>query len=240
MKLRVGRFALVLITCCFLTATVLMAAQTAPAAVNTGTVTVGDFVVRLADALNPSSHRDIKSLDQAKQFLSSQGIVLPGSLNLTASLTQADVATLTSLFGVNVETSEPSAQYSGQAVDGFLGYLRDGLQNGRIPRQGADGGPAPTLSINSAGACCQGLTCTTTDIGTCNANGGIWRSDGLSCTPNPCGPEYAKCCIDRHNCQVTTFAGCNSLGGIYTGEDSCAPPGIACKNPVPSVTPTEP
>jgi len=236
MKLRFGRFSLV--TICFLTATVLMAAQTAPAAVNTGTVTVGDFVVRLADALNPA-HRDINSLDQAKQFFAGQGIVLPAKLNLSAPLTQADVATVTSLLGVSVNPTQPSELFTADSVDGFVGYLRDGIENGRIPLGGAEG-VNPTLSLNAGtGACCIGGVCSDETHTQCANAGGIFRGQGISCDPNPCGPEYGQCCISRHNCLITTFFDCNSQGGIFTGRDSCFPPGNACKNPE-AVTPSEP
>jgi hypothetical protein len=237
MKLRFGRFSLV--TCCFLTATVLMAAQTTPVAVNADTVTVGDFVVRLADALNPA-HRDIKSLDQAKQFFAGQGILIPANINLSAPLTQADVATVTSLIGVSVSANEPTEPFQGPAVDNFVGYLRQGIQDGRLPLGGSDG-TTPTLTINvSTGACCEAGSCTLLDKSNCAAAGGIWRGLGVPCDPNPCGAEYSRCCVSRHDCRILTFADCNSVGGIFTGGDSCHPPGLACKNPEPSVTPTEP
>ena len=234
MKLRFGRFSL--ITCCFLTATVLMAAQTAPAAVNTSTVTVGDFVVRLADALNPA-HRDITTLEQAKQFFAGQGIVLPAKLDLTAPLTQADVATVTSLVGVNVNPTKPAELFTADSVDGFVSTLRDGVETGRIPLGG--NGTEPTLALNATGACCNAGSCSALTENQCALSGGLYRGAGISCDPNPCGPEYGQCCISRHNCLITTVGDCNSQGGIFTGRDSCHPPGNACKNPQP-VTPSEP
>ena len=99
MTLRFSRFALV--TCCFLAATFVLAAETAPAAAKAGTVTVGDFVVRFADAVNPS-HREIKTIDQAKQYFASQGVTLPTNLNFNSPLTQNDVTIITSLVNVTV------------------------------------------------------------------------------------------------------------------------------------------
>src|SRR3989442_7201845 len=129
-----------LVTCCFVAATALFAAQIAPAAPSTGTVTVGDFVVRLAGALSPGNH-EIKNLDQAKQFFAHQGVILPVDLNLSATLTQKDVTVITSLLGVRVGTQEPGKTFNSDSVDGFVGFLRDGIETGRIPVEPVAGTP---------------------------------------------------------------------------------------------------
>src|SRR5207249_10242433 len=120
-----------IVTCCFVAATALLAAQTAPAP-STGTVTVGDFVVRLAGALNPG-HQEIKNLDQAKLFFANHGIVLPADLNLSSTLTQKDVTVITSLLGVRVGTQDCGKSFASDSVDSFVGFSRVGIEAGRIP-----------------------------------------------------------------------------------------------------------
>ena len=236
MRVRLDR--LVPVICCLLSMTIPMAAPTAPAApasVDPGAVTVGDFVVQLADLLNPAPG-DIVSLDQAKQVFAAQGVVLPKSLDLGAPLTQADVATVTSLLGVTIQAPQPAERLQGTAVDNFVSALRTGIASGEIPVNATNGTTTPTLAILSTGACCVDGVCTQTNP---SCTGGVFRGVGVPCDPNPCGSDYGQCCISRHNCQITTFMDCNSQGGIFTGRDSCHPSGSACRNPQP-VTPSEP
>jgi len=225
MTLRLGRIALV--TCCFIAVTALMAAQ--PAA--TDTVTVGDFVVRLADALNPAG-REITTLDQAQQFFSGRGASIPSSLDLSAPLTQMDVTLVTSLLGLKVEALEPGQAFTAESVDGFIGYLREESLNGRLATGGRGN---PTLTISGLGACCYGTTCVQDQPSPCHNTGGIYKGKGVPCDPNPCMPGMGVCCIGR-KCSITYYYDCP---GIWTGKDRCHPPGSVCKNPMPA-TPSEP
>jgi len=237
MKLRSGRFALV--TCCFITATVLLAAQPAPATPETGTVTVGDFVVRLADALSPG-HQGIKTLDQAKVFFARQGIVLSPNLNMSAPLTQMDVKTVTAALGVDVTAQQPGKAFNKQATEGLIGYLRDGFENGRIAMNPPAGRrtdsttlTSPALSMNAPtpkGECCintgTNVDCVFETAAQCSADGGSYQGDGGSCDPNPCAQNSSgtgACCV-AGACSQQTNSQCVASGGIYKGKDiPCSP-----------------
>jgi len=230
-----------IVACCFVAATALLAAQTAPAP-RTGTVTVGDFVVRLAGALNPG-HQEIKNLDQAKLFFANQGIVLPADLNLSATLTQKDVVAVTSLLGVKVNTQEPGKTFRADSVEGFVGFLRDGIDAGRIPVEPVAGSANRSpFAPAEQGACCHGTTCTQEAPSNCTGGGGISRGKGTSCSSDPCAPGKGVCCVDHNTFTITDASGCS---GVFTGKDSCIPYGEVCNKICPPgstcvATPTEP
>lgn len=229
MKLRLVRFSL--ITCAIaLAATVAMAAQPAQSADKT--VSVGDFVVRMADTFNPA-HNQITTLDQAKHFFAGRGVLLPASLDMAAPLTEQDVTIVTSLLGLDVKAQEPGRVFTSESIDGFVGYLRENLDSGRIP---VDSKGAPPLSISANGACCINGVCSQATPDNCRNAGGVYKGKGIPCSPDPCAQGMAQCCLGGHSCTITTFADCT---GVWTGKDSCFPSGNACRNPVPA-TPTEP
>ena len=79
------------------------------------------------------------------------------------------------------------------------------------------------------GACCIGTSCTYGTEADCNASGGSYQGDYVSCTSYPCGgaPEGA-CCI-AGKCSVMTESDCSALGGSYLGNGTSCTAG-ACDN----------
>ena len=71
-----------------------------------------------------------------------------------------------------------------------------------------------------SGACCIGTNCTYGTEADCNASGGSYQGDLVSCTSYPCGdaPEGA-CCVGE-NCSIMTQASCGSSGGSYQGDNT--------------------
>jgi len=71
-----------------------------------------------------------------------------------------------------------------------------------------------------SGACCIGTSCTYGTEADCNASGGAYQGDYVSCTTYPCGgaPEGA-CCI-AGECSVMTSSDCSNFGGSYQGDGS--------------------
>ena len=93
--------------------------------------------------------------------------------------------------------------------------------------------PVPTVPDSSAaaqnrGACCRlDGSCSVTTQRTCERQGGIYRGNGTTCTPNPCSPPTGACCIYDDNgiptCSRTTAATCARLDGLYMGDGTnCA------------------
>ena len=71
-----------------------------------------------------------------------------------------------------------------------------------------------------SGACCIGTSCTYGTEADCNASGGSYQGDYVSCTSYPCGgaPEGA-CCVGE-TCSTMTQAACGSSGGSYQGDNT--------------------
>jgi len=66
-----------------------------------------------------------------------------------------------------------------------------------------------TCTDCEGGACCIGSTCYFYTEDKCALEGGEFQGIGVSCTPNPCGPQY---CIGDMNCDGTvTFADINAF-----------------------------
>jgi hypothetical protein len=70
------------------------------------------------------------------------------------------------------------------------------------------------------GACCIGTSCTYVTEAACNASGGTYQGDYVSCTSYPCGgaPEGACCIVGE--CSVMTQSSCSNFGGSYQGDGS--------------------
>jgi hypothetical protein len=216
MKLHIIRS--VLVACCFLAATVVMAADA---------VSVGDFVVRLADTLNPAS-TEIDSLDEAKVFFANRGVVIPSSLNLAAPLTEMDVAVVSSLLGIEVTARNPEKAFDAESVDGFVGFLREEIDYGRIsPTPSDDGSPnGPPLTISGLGACCPASgPCFQDQPSDCVAEGGVYKGKGIPCSPDPCVPGKGVCCEPdpggANNKRVCTFTFPGDCSGVFRGLQSC-------------------
>ncbi len=91
-------------------------------------VTVGDFLVRLAQAkqLNVTTPQD------ALQALRAAGINLP-RLDLGATLTEGTVVAISNSAGIRVRTSSPDAEVSVDQVDSYFAAFGDDLGTGKQP-----------------------------------------------------------------------------------------------------------
>ena len=83
-------------------------------------VTVGSFVQRLAQ----SKKIDSSSARLAVGALSQAGIQLPPDLELSARLTEGDVARISRALGLAVSTNRPDSGFSGEQVDKFFASFR--------------------------------------------------------------------------------------------------------------------
>jgi hypothetical protein len=223
MKLRTWRLAL--ITICIVSASAVMAATPAPTAGTdtAGVVTVGDFAVKLADALNTTGH-EIDTLSQAKEYFASRGITLPSSVDLTATLTQRDVSVLCSLVGVNVEAAEPEKSFDKDSVEGFVGYLREEVEAGTTAKNvNTADYDKRRASPAGLGACCVTGSCIS-NVGNafCASLGGTFKGSGVSCTPDPCAAGVGTCCLGLGGpCIFTDSASCVAQGGRFRGTLVC-------------------
>jgi hypothetical protein len=83
-------------------------------------VTVGSFVQRLAQSKKIDSH----NARLAVEALSQAGIQLPPDLELSARLTEGDVARISRALGLAVSTNRPNSGFSGEQVDKFFASFR--------------------------------------------------------------------------------------------------------------------
>ena len=223
MKLRSWRLAL--ITICIVSASAVMAATPAPTAgsENAGVVTVGDFAVKLADALNTTGH-EIENLSQAKEYFASRGISIPSSVDLSATLTQKDVSVLCSMVGVNVEAAEPEKTFDRDSVEGFVGFLREEAEAGTTTKTvNTESYDKSRRAPAGLGACCVSGSCIA-NVGSafCASLGGTFKGGGISCTPDPCAPGVGTCCLGLGGpCIFTDATSCVNQGGRFRGTLVC-------------------
>jgi hypothetical protein len=85
-----------------------------------GVVTVGSFVQRLAQSKNVNS----ADARVAVESLREAGIRLPLDLDLSAPLTEGDVARISRALGLAVSTNRPGSGFSGEQVDKFFASFR--------------------------------------------------------------------------------------------------------------------
>ena len=92
-------------------------------------------------------------------------------------------------------------------------------------RNGEFASQRPKLTVSySAGAptggCCfAGQACVELSAVDCGSQGGTFRGDGSSCTPNPCPPDATgACCAVVGSCTSVAEASCTSSGGTYQGD----------------------
>ncbi len=97
------------------TALVLVVTLTYPPLAGPVELTVGDFVVRLAQA----KEVDSSTARVAVESLRRAGLVLP-DLELSRALTEGDVARISRAIGLAVSTNRPEAGFSGEQVDKFF------------------------------------------------------------------------------------------------------------------------
>jgi len=85
-------------------------------------------------------------------------------------------------------------------------------------------------STNSCvGACCgANEVCTTRTQQICQATGGTYLGDNISCVnPNPCLPQDSRaCCFNDGSCQNLTLGDCGVAGGMSQGVGTSCSPGV--------------
>ena len=83
------------------------------------------------------------------------------------------------------------------------------------------------------GACCIGTSCTYGTEANCNASGGTYQGDYVSCSTSPCDAVVGACCFGT-SCFEVSEAQCDSSGGTWIGDnttcgtDTCGSPS-ACE-----------
>ena len=83
-------------------------------------VTVGEFVQKLAEAKKVESSAPQVALDALDEI----GVRLPSGLDLTAGLTEGDVARISRSLGLAVSTNRPETGFSAEQVDKFFTSFR--------------------------------------------------------------------------------------------------------------------
>jgi hypothetical protein len=83
-------------------------------------VTVGEFIQKLALAKKVDSSAPQVALDSLDRI----GIRLPTGLDLSAGLTEGDVARISRSLGLSVSTNRPQTGFSAEQVDKFLASFR--------------------------------------------------------------------------------------------------------------------
>jgi len=211
-----------------------LAAPPTPATTPAAALTVGDFVVRFVEAIDPTAPSGL-TFQQAKSYLASRGIALPPGLDFSARLTEGSAAVVLASAGVTSVSRNPGVPLGSGAANSLLWHLRTEPSH---TGSRLDGEENP-ISAEAPGACCTGTSCAMETPGHCWSDGGIFRGLGTSCATDPCILAKGQCCVSRQDCLIETPQDCASLGGIFTGRDSCFPQGMACRNPQP-VTPSVP
>lgn len=201
----------------------------APAALPAN-MTVGQFVVRFAQAIEPAPVAGLTP-EQAVARLAVRGIVMPPGLSLSAPLTRDGATAIAAAAGVHSAVTDPRDNFGAAYLARLLSRMRANVTTRLLE----EGGPED----DSVGPCCIDGACTLRTRGNCVNAGGIFRGIGGTCEDNPCESNKAQCCISRQDCRITTQDQCTAFGGVFTGRDSCFPSGNACRNPQPA-TPSEP
>lgn len=225
MKLRVSSLALVII--CFITGMSLIAAAPQTGLGSGQPVTIGEFAVQLASALNTSSG-EISTIDDARKFFAGQGIAIPSDMDLSSTLTQKDVSRFASLMGLNVSPEKPDAAFTSESVEGFVYYVRDevlaGGEQDSLSTQGLTAVDAARTAPAGLGACCVGTSCIgPVGAAYCSFLGGVYRGAGIACTPDPCFVGAGTCCLDRLGpCIITDQTTCEQTPGArFRGTQVC-------------------
>ena len=116
----------------------MVAAVALPAFAAGSEVTVGQFVQELAKIKNLNA----TDAEIAVDSLAAVGVRLPAGIELGKRLTEADVARISRLAGVQVSTSNPDRAFSSEQVDQFFvafGSEIAGDDGGDFSTQGDDG-----------------------------------------------------------------------------------------------------
>ena len=123
-------------------------------------VTVGSFIQRLAQSKNLNSADARIAVDALGEI----GIRLPPELELSAKLTEGDVARVSRALGLAVSTNRPDAAFSGEQVDRFFASFRVELavaadaSAGTGPRATGGGRSTPTQRGRVAPRARRGVT----------------------------------------------------------------------------------
>ncbi len=101
-----------------------------------GKATVGDFLVRLAQA----KHLGAATPQEALQALRSAGLDLP-RLDLKAALTEGTVVAISNRLGIQVTTSNPDAELTQEQVDRYFAAFGDEVRLDNPPDPDPDPDP---------------------------------------------------------------------------------------------------
>ena len=81
----------------------------------------------------------------------------------------------------------------------------------------------PPGRVDPMGACCfRDNSCVILTLDECEAAGGWYQGDGVSCDPNPC-PLVGACCFGN-DCMIYTWEDCAAAGGYYQGDGTTCDP----------------
>lgn len=90
----------------------------------------------------------------------------------------------------------------------------------------------PTLSPTT-GACCLDDTCTSTDQGTCHAQGGVFLGVGRACGDIDCGNSEVQGCCSSGDCTDMTEVECISHDSAPLGAGTSCATTDCDGNPIP-------
>ena len=94
----------------------LMVAASAPVLTASDSVTVGDFVQRVAEAKGVDSTDAYASVSS----LAGVGVRVPADLEFSSPLTEGDVVAIARSLGINVRSGNPDASFTADQVDRFF------------------------------------------------------------------------------------------------------------------------
>lgn len=123
-----------------LSVTILLLAICTTVVAGDGNLTVGDFLVRIAQ----EGRLDVSGPAEARKVLNEQGWALP-RLDLGARLTEGDVVSIARSAGLNVVSSDPDRPFGATGVQAFLSAFGSSLDpaDGRSRPQESRSGDHP-------------------------------------------------------------------------------------------------
>jgi hypothetical protein len=72
--------------------------------------------------------------------------------------------------------------------------------------------------VTNSGACCVSGLCSVVCVSVCADNGGDYRGDGSTCTPDPCNPNPTGACCRGTTCAADTAAACVGVNAAFAGS----------------------
>ena len=103
----------------------LMVAASAPVLTASDSVTVGDFVQRVAEAKGVDSTDAYASVSS----LAGVGVRVPADLEFSSPLTEGDVVAIARSLGINVRSGNPDASFDQEQTNRFFLSFTDELTN---------------------------------------------------------------------------------------------------------------